>query len=222
MRQIFRVLPGGYLPLYHGTRLRENDPLGSYAAATADEVLTLREKGIDTDYIYFAAPKSGEEIAAVIGKCRLVANDRRELLEINAAALAHNRPGYLETVGLRVIPTAYDDGLQEGIPEALLPSLAGEIKKMAGISVGGCFVQAALGEISGTGLADYFHESYQVVKRITTLLPCGMPYFCLCGLLDALEREQTDRPDTMDAVLRAADMVGMQNQTAFYARLLAD
>lgn len=222
MKEIFNIFPDGYLPLYHGGNMQKDDSLCSYSAASVEEVLSLHEQGVIRDYIYFALPKSKADIAALIGKCRLVANSLQEIQDINAVALEHNKPGYLEDIGLRVVPSRFDDGMQMGIPESMLPTLAGKIKKMAGISVRGCFVQGGMMDLSGVDLADYFHESYQVVKRMTTLLPCSMFYFCLCGILDALENERNLYPHTMEEILHAAEIVGMQNQTAFYARLLVE
>ena len=135
MKEIFNIFPDGYLPLYHGGNMQKDDSLCSYSAASVEEVLSLHEQGVIRDYIYFAVPKSKADIAAVIGKCRLVANSLQEIQDINAVALEHNKPGYLEDMGLRVVPSRFDDGMQMGIPEAMLPALAGKIKKMAGISV---------------------------------------------------------------------------------------
>ena len=222
MKQMFNPLPTTYQPLYHDMKIHPGDPLRSYAAASVQEVLTLHQQNIGADYIYFAAPKTKADIASVIGKCRLVANHVQELLNINDLAAEHNRPGYLETVGLRVIPAKFESNDQIGFPESHLLELVETCKKMSAISIRGAFIQGDLSTLSGQEMADYFHESYQLVKRMTTLLPCQIFYFCLSDILGAMETLTQQQPQAMEKILYAANIVGIQNQTAFYARLLVD
>ena len=66
---------------------------------------------------------------------------------------------------------------------------------------------------------DGFCAGYEDAKRMTVTLPCAMPYLCFEGAVTALEENRTLHPETFDEALRALDIMTMQNETAFYARL---
>lgn len=98
-----------------------------------------------------------------------------------------------------------------------------------GVLTNSCCV--AMGAVDGCEVMSM--EGYRETARFAVLdkafasvsaVQCGfcMFYFCLCGILDALENERNLYPHTMEEILHAAEIVGMQNQTAFYARLLVE
>lgn len=190
-------------------------------AGSCEEVEQAAALRMAVERIYFSAPdKTEPDIRRTIGKCKLVANDLEELRRINQAAQSLAKPGFLESVGLRVIPDAYNSGNLPGIPERDLPALAQAVKGLPALSIGGCFVQGNLNGLHGAALGKYFRACYEVAKRVTVILPCGMPYLCVAGGAQAAFQNAQEHPETLEDCLRAAKIVAAQNQTAFYSRLL--
>lgn len=190
-------------------------------AGSCEEVEQAAALRITAERIYFSVlDKTEPDIRRVLGKCKLVANDLEELRRINQVAQSSAKPGFLESVGLRVIPDAYKDGNLPGIPERDLPALAQAVKGLPALSIGGCFVQGNLDNLHGAALGKYFRACYEVAKRVTVILPCGMPYLCVTGGAQAAFQNAQEHPETLEDCLRAAKIVAAQNQTAFYSRLL--
>ena len=190
-------------------------------ADTCEQVEAAAALSLTLERIYFSGPgKTEEDIHRAIGKCRFVANSWDELQRIDRIARLDTRERTLETVGLRVIPERYDDGNQLGIPEKTLPNLAQKIKTLPAISVRGCFAQGSIGTLHGDALGRYFRECYELAKRVSVILPCGMPYLCIVGGGKAACKNAAEHPETLEAFLRQAKIVAAQNETAFYAKLL--
>lgn len=184
------------------------------------ELAALAAAGVQPNRIYADTRWLPEaQIRGIFGKCRFVAGSLEELRFINRIALSENSGGQLTAVGLHLVPAAYDGGRQ-GIKEAELPALASEIKKLSAVSVQGCFVQGCIDGLCGKELGRYFRDCYELAKRMTVILPCSMPYLCVAGAVDAVVRNGRDQPETLSEVRRAAEIVAMQNSTAFYAKLL--
>ncbi len=184
-------------------------------AESVSEVLQAAARGTDAEEIYYIGEKTAE-IVEIIGKCRMIANDLEELRRIDAAA---RTAGQLQKVGLRMVPEEFDDGLRPGVRFFGLAELAREAKKLDGVTVRGCFVNGRLDGLHGKELGRYFRACYNCAKQMTVVLPCAMPYLCAENALAALDFNQTAHPETLEDCLRAAQIVAMQNETAFYARL---
>lgn len=211
------------LPGYTLLRTAESgvEPACLYMARTARDIEALAAAGIPENHLYAGMRGLSEaDIPAALGTCRLVAGSLEELRLLHRVALAENGPGRLAAVGLRLIPAAYDGGGLWGVREADLPGLAAELKRLSAISVQGCFVEARLEGLHGQALGRYFRDCYELAKRMTVILPCSMPYLCAAGAADAVARNAREYPETLAEVQRAAEIVSMQNRTAFYARLL--
>lgn len=185
------------------------------------QMLSASALGLKPEQIYFSGlSEGGADLRRLWGTCRFVANDWDELRQIDQIARLHQREGTLEPVGLRVIPERFDDGNQLGVLEKTLPDLAQKIKALPAISVRGCFVQGSIAGLHGDALGKYFRECYELAKRMTVILPCGMPYLCIVNGAEAACRNAAEHPETLEAFLRQAKIVAAQNQTAFYAKLL--
>ena len=147
----------------------------------------------------------------------LLADGLDDLLELNTRPAA-GEP--LLRVGLRIIPDAYDDGTLRGIPVSRLSMLAPQLSRLDALTVRGCFVCGQLRGLHGKELGRFFRACYESAKQMTVLLPCAMPYLCVEGGLAALAFNQREHPETLSDALTAAQLVAMQNRTAFYAKLL--
>lgn len=200
---------------------RDSAPCRGDCAGAGERGGSAAAHGPEPVRLYFSKPeKTEEELQRACGKYRFVANGWDELRRIDRIAQLRNKKGELEPVGLRVIPTRYDDGNQPGVPEKALPDLAGKLRTLPGISVRGCFVQGAIGGLHGAALGRYFRECYELAKRMTVILPCAMPYLCVVGGAAAARRNAAEHPETLEALLCQTKIVAAQNRTAFYAKLL--
>ena len=148
----------------------------------------------------------------------LLADSLEALRAINARGAPG--PGELIRVGLRLVPDAFDDGVRPGVRVSERPALAAQLRELPGITVRGCFVSGRLEGLYGRALGAFFRTGYESAKKMTVILPCAMPYLCLENALAALERNRREHPETLEEALTAARIVAMQNQTAFYAKLL--
>lgn len=210
-----------YQFLFSDLAMYETAQIQAVSLRTGEQVLSAVDLGLQREQVYFSGPeKAAADLPRLFGACRFIANSWDELREIDKLARLHQREGMLEPVGLRLIPRRFDDGKQPGIPEELLPTLAEKMKTLPAISVRGCFVQGEIEGLHGEELGRYFRECYELAKRMTVILPCGMPYLCIVNGAAAACRNAAEHPETVDAFLRQADIVAAQNQTAFYAKLL--
>ena len=155
----------------------------------------------------------------VPAQCYLLANSLDDLRRCNADAQP-NADGALTRVGLRIVPPAFDDAALTGVRVSELSRLAPEIRQLRFITVRGCFVRGRLDGLHGKALGRFFRVCYESAKQMTVILPCAMPYLCAEGALAALAYNQNEHPETLDEAVTAARIVAMQNQTAFYAKLL--
>lgn len=155
----------------------------------------------------------------VAAQRRLLANSLDDLRRCNAEAQP-NTGGEPARIGLRIVPDAFDDGVLAGVRVSELSRLAPEIRQLRSITVRGCFVRGRLDGLHGKELGRFFRACYESAKQMTVILPCAMPYLCVEGGLAALAYNQSEHPETLGEAITAAQIVAMQNQTAFYAKLL--
>ena len=149
----------------------------------------------------------------------LLANSLDDLRRCNADAQP-DAAGELTRVGLRIIPDAFDNAAITGVRVSELSGIAPAIRQLRSITVRGCFVCGRLDGLHGKALGRFFRACYESAKQMTVILPCAMPYLCVEGGLAALAYNQIEHPETLDEAVTAAQIVAMQNRTAFYAKLL--
>lgn len=183
---------------------------GAVDARTSEEVLTASAAGLGRREIFYAAPNK-ENLGAVLDKCRVVANSMEELIAINEAASA---AGNVIMVGLRL---AALDFCSSAMTTNELRSLVHDIKQLKYVSVCGCIVTGQVEGLHGKELGKYVRSSYRTAKDMTYILPCTMPYIVVEGLLEAMAWNESEHPEDFQDFLTAANIVGMQNSTAFYA-----
>lgn len=147
----------------------------------------------------------------------LLADSLEELQELNDRARPDDA---LLRVGLRLIPDSYDRADLSGIRVSELSDLAPKARSLKAVTVRGCFVRGNLEGLHGKALGKYFSACYQSAKIMSAAIPCAIPYLCVEGGLAALAANQKEHPETLQDALTAAQTVAMQNETAFYAKLL--
>ena len=188
---------------------------GAIWAETAGEVLAA-ELGLGRRDIFFSAPNQ-ESLAGVLDKCRIVATSMEELAAINEAAKPAAAAGNLTMVGLRLVADGFEDSTHLGITLKQLQGMVHDIKQLKAISVCGCIVVGDVEGLHGKELGKYVRSTYQTAKQMTYILPCSMPYIVVGNCLEAIARNEAEHPEDFEEFLTAANIVGMQNSTAFYA-----
>ena len=213
-RQLMALLPEFYM--YTGyADVDQIKEIGVIEAASVEEVLAASEKGLGRREIFFNA-HTAADTTAVLGKCRVVAESWEDLLAINEGAAPATAGGRLLMVGLRIAADGFSS-TKTAITTKELRGMVHDIKQLKNISVCGCIVEADLTGLHGKALGKFVRATYRTAKSMTYILPCSMPYICISGLLEAMEKNQVEHPETFEEFLTEASVVGMQNTTAFYA-----
>ena len=190
--------------------------IGVVDAANAVDVLAAHALGLNRREIFYAAPNK-ERMGEILDKCRIVANSMEELIAINEAAAAFAQGGHLIMVGLRLAAEDFPGKPALGMTTDELRQIVHDIKQLKNISVCGCIVEADLTGLHGKALGKFVRSTYRTAKSMTYILPCSMPYICIDGFLDAAAWNETEHPEDFQDFLTAANIVGLQNTTAFYA-----
>lgn len=183
---------------------------GVIDARTSEEVLSASAAGLGRREIFYAVPDK-ENLPAILDKCRIVANSMEELIAINEASAAAE---VVTMVGLRLTAVGFNG---DAMTTEQLRGLVHDIKQLKAVSVCGCIITGEIAGLHGKELGKYVRSSYQTAKDMTYILPCSMPYICVEGCLEAMARNEAEHPEDFQDFLTAANIVGMQNSTAFYA-----
>ena len=213
-RRLMGLLPEFYL--YTGfadaDQIKE---IGVIEAANVEQVLAASEMGLGRREIFFNA-HTAADTTAVLGKCRVVAESWEDLVAINEGAAPATAEGRLLMVGLRIAADGFSTR-RTAITTDQLRGMVHDIKQLKNISVCGCIVTADVERLHGKELGKYVRSSYQTAKEMTYILPCTMPYICVADCLEAAAWNEANHPEDFEDFLTAANIVGMQNVTAFYA-----
>ena len=213
-RRLMGLLPEFYM--YTGfENAGQIKEIGVIEAKSVEEVLAASEMGLGRREIFFNA-HTAADTTAVLGKCRVVAESWEDLVAINEGAAPATAEGRLLMVGLRIAADGFPCS-KTAITTAQLRELVHPIKQLKNISVCGCIVTADIDGLHGKDLGKYVRSSYQTAKEMTYILPCTMPYICVADCLDAAAWNEREHPEDFQEFLTAANIVGMQNVTAFYA-----
>lgn len=194
-------------------------PQDGVLARSAHEVLLALSHRVPSERVFFPAPFDRKELETLFAApqdgaamCRFIAEGPEDLEMLEAAA---QKAGSKDPVkaGLRIRQTERSaDPANPGFPVQ-------KIRKLRRVTVRGCFFCADLTGIHGTQLGRFFRNGYEAAKRMTAALPCAMPYICYEGAASALLSNARQHPETLADCLRSLEIMTMQNETAFYARL---
>ena len=214
-RRLMGLLPEFYLMagIDHAADLRG---CGVIEARSAEEVLAAAALGLGRREIFFTA-HTAADTTAVLGKCRIVAESMEDLIAINEGAAPAAGDGHLTMVGLRIVADDFANSRHNAITTSQLRGMVHDIKQLKNISVCGCIVVGDIEGLHGKELGKFVRSSYQTAKQMTYILPCTMPYICVADCMEAIARNEAEHPEDFEDFLTAANIVGMQNVTAFYA-----
>lgn len=183
---------------------------------TVTEVASAIGRCFPPDNIFFCPPYEAD-VNRVLDQCRFVAGSLEDLrfLERSAESAGAAR---LLSVGLRLQSPDLPPVGNAVLPDQLA-GYACVIRSLRHLTVRGCFFCGDLTGVHGEALGRFFRAGYETAKRMTVTLPCAMPYLCYEGGIAAIRKNAELHPETLDDCLRALDIMMMQNETAFYAKL---
>lgn len=182
-------------------------------AHDAAQVLAAFSQGRSRKQIFYVDP-AREGLDSVLDKCRIVVSSMEALRMVNAVS---ESCGVVTMVGLTLRAEGFDDSTGKGITTEALRDMVHDIKQLKNVSVCGCIVYADAQGLSGKELGRLIRSSYQTAKAMTYILPCSMPYIVVADSLEVIARNQQLHPEDFEDFLTTANIVGMQNATAFYA-----
>lgn len=186
---------------------------GAVEAKNADQVMHAFDHGHSRKQIFYVDPPR-QGLETVLDKCRIVVSSMEALHMVNAVS---ESCGIVTMVGLTLRAEGFEDSTDKGITIEILRNMVHDIKKLKNISVCGCIVYADAQGLSGKELGRLIRSSYQTAKAMTYILPCSMPYIVVADSLEVIAQNQKLHPEAFEDFLTAANIVGMQNATAFYA-----
>lgn len=186
---------------------------GAVEAASCEEVLAASAQGLKREEIFYTEPSNGVS-CDILDKCRIVARSMEDLIAINEAAA---QAGKMIMVGLWIVAEGFQDSTGRGLTLSQLRGMVYDMKQLKNVSVCGCIVVGDVEGLHGKELGKYIRSSYQTAKGMTYIPPCTMPYIVVAGCMEAIARNEAEHPEDFEDFLTAANIVGMQNTTAFYA-----
>ena len=186
---------------------------GAVEAKSCEEVLAAAALGLDRKEIFYTEVSNGVS-CEILDKCRIVARSMEDLIAINEAAA---RAGKIVMAGLWIVAEGFQDSTGRGLTLSQLRGMVHDMKQLKNVSVCGCIVVGDALGLHGKELGKYIRSSYQTAKGMTYIPPCTMPYIVVAGAMEAIAKNEAEHPEDFEEFLTAANIVGMQNTTAFYA-----
>ncbi len=196
-------------------RVGRAGPADGILARSGAEAFAALHSGFRPEDVFLCPPFDAEAVQ-LQDRCRFVAGGLDDLLFLERLAEGSGKEG-LFRVGLRLQAPDLPP-VENAVPPAALPQHAREIRLLRHLTVRGCFFSGDLSEVHGEALGRFFRAGYETAKQMTVALPCAMPYLCFENSVSAIGKNAELHPETLDACLRALDIVVMQNETAFYAK----
>lgn len=191
------------------------DPACGILASCTGDVTASNDLGYMPDDIIYAFPKT-DGVENVLGKCRIAADNIDIINYINDIADLKTN-GTIQKIGLAVIPKGYE-GCGRGIPFDEITEISQKIKRLSCITVRGAYINGYTENLSASEMGKYFHCCYQTAKQLTVMIPCAMPYLVFGNCLDRMMCLK-DTDDKYVEAVRNAEIVAMQNETAFYSKM---
>lgn len=192
------------------------EPAQGVIARSAAEAAAAGAEGFSPENIFLLSPFDADA-PGLRDACRLVAGSLADLLFLERLAEQSGTDCFFR-VGLRLQAPGLPPAGTAFAPDRLA-DVAREIRHMRRLTVRGCFFTGGLDGAHGKALGRFFRSGYEAAKRMTVTLPCAMPYLCYENAVAAVRKNREEHPETLSDCLRVLDIVTMQNETAFYAKL---
>ena len=188
----------------------------SSRAALVRDTAALAAAKLPANQLY-CLPQPEAELFPFVGRCRLVLGTKAQLQTLQTLC---QDAGYTRPLSVGLFLRTDSTAPPYGFSVSQLPALSAFVRTLPLVSVAGCLAGSERQGMQGDALDRFFPAAYQAAKTMSAVLPCSMPYLGLCNGLFALEACRLHDPDTLSRSLLTLRTVAMQNETAFYARLL--
>lgn len=153
-----------------------------------------------TDLFYDCADNSDETLAALYGKCRYVLSSKAEVKQLDRVVEPFLKQGYLETVAIH-LKNLYEES---AFTPDNIPEFSRWIRFSQNLAVRGIFV-----DMDGNR-TENAKQSFSLIKKIRSDMPCLFSYFCFNGLLEPLAKGNAE-------LLQTLKMLASLNDTSLYA-----
>lgn len=142
-------------------------------AASLNEVLLARERGLPSHQIYYSAPgKSENDLRRALNRCTVIADSVHELERISDLASTFSAP---VSVGLRLNPNftfAGDGGAATkfGVDEEFFFEHIAELENLKNLRITGIHVHAKSQELDSAALVNYYRRMFLLIERVEAAL----------------------------------------------------
>lgn len=154
--------------------------------------------------LYFDCARAKDEVlSALHGKCRYLLEGKDNVKQLDRVVAPCLQLGYLETVAIK-LQTSGDE--THFTPENI-PAFSRWIRFSQNLAVRGIFVDMK----DAADPSEAAKQSFSLIKKVRSDMPCLFSYFCFEGLLEPLKRGDP----TLRNTLR---MLASLNDTSLYAK----
>ncbi len=150
--------------------------------------------------LYFDCNSSDETLSALYGKCRYVISSKAEVKQLDRVVAPFIKTGYLETIAIHLKNISEEASFTPNN----IPEFSRWIRFSQNLAVRGIFV-----DIEGNW-AENAKQSFSLIKKIRSDMPCLFSYFCFNGLLEPLENGDEE-------LLKTLKILTSLNDTSLYA-----
>ena len=151
--------------------------------------------------LYFDCGDSNEEtLFALYGKCRYVADSKSDIKVLDRIVAPFLKQGYLETIAIHLKESSEETDFTPNNVE----TFSRWIRFSQNLAVRGIFVDVQ------EHWAENAKQSFSLIKKIRSDMPCLFSYFCFDGLLTPLAEGNEE-------LLQTLKMLASLNDTSLYA-----
>ncbi len=151
--------------------------------------------------LYFDCGDSNEKtLSALHGKCRYVADSKADVKVLDHIVASFLKQGYLETIAIHLKESSEETAFTPKNVE----TFSRWIRFSQNLAVRGIFVDVQ------ENWAENAKQSFSLIKKIRSDMPCLFSYFCFDGLLTPLAEGNEE-------LLQTLKMLASLNDTSLYA-----
>ena len=152
------------------------------------------------DLYFDCGDSSDESLSALYGKCRFIAQSKADVKQLDRMVTPFLKEGYLETIAIQLRNTSDELAFTPNNVE----TFSRWIRFSENLAVRGIFV-----DMEGD-LSEAAKQSFSLIKKIRSDMPCLFSYFCFNGLLEPLAKGD-------EVLLQTLKMLDSLNDTSLYA-----
>ena len=152
------------------------------------------------DLYFDCGDSSDESLSALYGKCRFIAQSKADVKQLDRMVAPFLKEGYLETIAIHLKDSSEETAFTPNNVE----TFSRWIRFSENLAVRGIFV-----DMEGD-LSESAKQSFSLIKKIRSDMPCLFSYFCFNGLLEPLAKGD-------EVLLQTLKMLDSLNDTSLYA-----